>query len=47
VQSLLDHVLLDMSSPVALICGSMEMIEQTRERLGKMGFKPEEILTNY
>jgi NAD(P)H-flavin reductase len=47
VQSLLDHVLPDMSSPVALICGSMEMIEQTRERLGKMGFKPEEILTNY
>ena len=47
VQSLLDHVLPDMSSPVALICGSREMIEQTRERLGKMGFKPEEILTNY
>jgi len=47
VQSLLDHVLPDMTSPVALICGSMEMIEQTRERLGKMGFKPEEILTNY
>jgi NAD(P)H-flavin reductase len=47
VQSLLDHVLPDMSSPVALICGSMEMIEQTSERLGKMGFKPEEILTNY
>ena len=47
VQSLLDHVLPGMSSPVALICGSMEMIEQTRERLGKMGFKPEEILTNY
>ena len=47
VQSLLDHVLPDLSSPVALICGSKEMIEQTRERLGKMGFKPEEILTNY
>ncbi|HEU4770314.1 MAG TPA: hypothetical protein VFS77_23310 [Pyrinomonadaceae bacterium] len=47
VQSLLDHVLPDMSSPVALICGSREMIEQTRERLGKMGFKPDEILTNY
>jgi NAD(P)H-flavin reductase len=47
VQSLLDHVLPDLSSPVALICGSREMIEQTRERLGKMGFKPEEILTNY
>jgi len=47
VQSLLDHVLPDLASPVALICGSMEMIEQTRKRLGKMGFKPDEILTNY
>lgn len=47
VQSLLDHVLPDLTSPVALICGSREMIEQTRERLEKMGFKPEEILTNY
>lgn len=47
VQSLLDNVLPRMSSPVALICGSKEMIEQTRERLAKMGFKPEEILTNY
>jgi NAD(P)H-flavin reductase len=47
VQSLLDNVLPSLSSPVALICGSSEMIEQTRERLGKMGFKPEEILTNY
>lgn len=47
VQSLLDHVLPNLSSPVALICGSREMITQTRERLGKMGFKSEEILTNY
>src|SRR5215217_6748223 len=47
VQSLLDNVLPYLSSPVALICGSREMIEQTRERLVKMGFKPEEILTNY
>lgn len=47
VQSLLDHILPSLSSPVALICGSREMIDQTRERLGKMGFKPEEILTNY
>ena len=47
VQSLLDHVLPNLSSPVALICGSREMIDQTRTRLGKMGFKPEEILTNY
>lgn len=47
VQSLLDHVLPSLSSPVSLICGSKEMIDQTRERLGKMGFKPDEILTNY
>jgi NAD(P)H-flavin reductase len=47
VQSLLDNVLPDLSKPAALICGSREMIEQTRERLGKMGFKREEILTNY
>ena len=47
VQSLLDNVLPNLSSPVALICGSREMIEQTRERLSKMGFQPEHILTNY
>jgi NAD(P)H-flavin reductase len=47
VQSLLDHVLPNLKSPVALICGSSEMIEQTRDRLGQMGFKSEEILTNY
>jgi sulfhydrogenase subunit gamma (sulfur reductase) len=47
VQSLLDHVLPDLSSPIALICGSVEMLEQTRVRLGQMGFAPEEILTNY
>jgi sulfhydrogenase subunit gamma (sulfur reductase) len=47
VQSLLDHVLPGLTSPVALICGSKEMMGETRERLGKMGFKPEEILTNY
>ena len=47
VQSLLDHVLPDLKSPVALICGSLQMIEQTRDRLGQMGFAPNEILTNY
>lgn len=47
VQSLLDHVLPDLSTPVALVCGSREMIEQTRDRLEQMGFQPEEILTNY
>jgi NAD(P)H-flavin reductase len=47
VQSLLDNVLPSLVAPVALVCGSREMIEQTRERLAKMGFKPEEILTNY
>ena len=47
VQSLLDHVLPDLSAPIALICGSREMINQTRERLQQMGFQPEAILTNY
>ena len=47
VQSLLDHVLPDLKSPVALICGSLEMIEQTRDRLEQMGFKPDDVLTNY
>ena len=47
VQSLLDNVLPELASPVALICGSLEMIDQTRDRLSKMGFKPDEILTNY
>jgi NAD(P)H-flavin reductase len=47
VQSLLDHVLPDLSSPVALICGSREMIVQTRQRLEQMGFQHEAILTNY
>src|SRR5713226_8421063 len=47
VQSLLDHVLPDLKSPVALVCGSREMIEQTRGRLQQMGFAPEAILTNY
>lgn len=47
VQSLLDNVLPGLAAPVALICGSQEMIMETRETLGEMGFKPEEILTNY
>jgi len=47
VQSLLDHVLPDLKSPVALVCGSREMIAQTRGRLQQMGFPPDEILTNY
>lgn len=47
VQSLLDHIIPDLTAPVALICGSREMIEQTRDRLSRMGFKPEAILTNY
>jgi sulfhydrogenase subunit gamma (sulfur reductase) len=47
VQSLLDNVLPDLSSPVALICGSLEMQEQTRDRLSQMGFAANQILTNY
>ena len=47
VQSLLDHVLPELKSPVALVCGSREMIAQTRGRLLQMGFASEAILTNY
>ena len=47
VQSLLDNVLPNLAAPVALICGSRQMIEETRVTLGHLGFKPEEILTNY
>ena len=47
VQSLLDHVLPELSDPVALVCGSRQMIEQTRDRLHEMGFEPGSILTNY
>ena len=47
VQSLLDNVLPSLSDPVALVCGSREMIEQTRDRLHQMGFEPDRILTNY
>jgi NAD(P)H-flavin reductase len=47
VQSLLDNVLLSLDSPIALICGSQEMITQTRDRLEQMGFARDEILTNY
>jgi NAD(P)H-flavin reductase len=47
VQSLLDHVLPDLTSPVALVCGSPQMINETRERLTQMGFASHDILTNY
>jgi NAD(P)H-flavin reductase len=47
VQSLLDNVVSMLKEPVALICGSTQMMEQTRTRLLEMGFQPERILTNY
>lgn len=47
VQSLLDHIVPELKSPVALVCGSREMITQTRDRLIQMGFPPEAVLTNY
>ncbi|MDT7604598.1 MAG: hypothetical protein QOF61_2595 [Acidobacteriota bacterium] len=47
VQSLLDHVLPTLSSPVAFVAGSREMIEHTRDRLQEMGLDAEKILTNY
>jgi len=47
VQSLLDNVLPGLTEPVALVCGSPEMISHTRDRLQEMGLPPEAILTNY
>jgi NAD(P)H-flavin reductase len=47
VQSLLDNLVPELQNPVALICGSKEMMAQTRERLLGLGFAPEKILTNY
>ncbi len=47
VQSLLDNILPELINPVALVCGSQEMIAHTRERLLEMGFAAEDILTNY
>jgi sulfhydrogenase subunit gamma (sulfur reductase) len=47
VQSLLDHVLPNLTEPVAFVCGSPEMITHTRDRLQEMGLPPEAVLTNY
>jgi NAD(P)H-flavin reductase len=47
VQSLLEHIVPELKAPVALVCGSNEMIEQTRLQLLDLGFAPEKILTNY
>jgi len=47
VQSLLDNIVPELNDPVALVCGSLEMIEQTRARLLNLGFAAEKILTNY
>jgi NAD(P)H-flavin reductase len=47
VQSLLDNLIPELTNPVALVCGSQEMMAQTKERLLALGFAPEKILTNY
>lgn len=47
VQSLLDNIVPELHAPVALICGSNEMMKQTKERLKELGFSDEKILTNY
>lgn len=47
VQSLLDNILPEMNNPLALVCGSLEMQEQTKKRLVELGFAAEKILTNY
>src|SRR5215813_1519405 len=46
VQSLLDNIVPELRNPVALVCGSKEMIEQTRLQLLNLGFAPGKILTN-
>jgi len=46
-QSLLDNFVPELNNPVALVCGSKEMMEQTRTRLLDLGFAPEKVLTNY
>ena len=47
VQSLLDNLIPELNNPVALVCGSSEMMAQTKERLLALGFAAEKILTNY
>ena len=47
VQSLLDNLIPELTNPVALVCGSPEMMTQTKERLAALGFAVERILTNY
>lgn len=47
VQSLLDNLIPELNDPVALICGSNEMIEQTKTRLVELGFDAQKIMTNY
>ncbi|MGH9838112.1 MAG: hypothetical protein ACREEM_04940 [Blastocatellia bacterium] len=47
VQSLLDNIVPTLPCPVALVCGSKEMMEQTKARLAKLGFEAGKILTNY
>jgi len=47
VQNLLDNVVPHLKQPVALVCGSKPMMDQTRARLLELGFAPEKILTNY
>jgi anaerobic sulfite reductase subunit B len=47
VQSLFDSVVPSLASPVALVCGSLPMMEQARHRLLQLGFQQTAILTNY
>lgn len=47
VQSLIDNILPELSAPIALVSGSQEMVEQTRNRLHEMGFAEEDVITNF
>lgn len=47
VQTLLACAVRDTFEPVAFVCGSDEMMEQTTELLAALGLPPERILRNY
>ncbi len=47
VQSLFEKIIPELNAPTALICGSQEMMKQTKDRLHEFGISNEKILTNY
>ena len=47
VQDFLEKISIPPTDAVALLCGSNEMMQKTKERLNKLGIRNEKILTNY